>query len=311
MSTDSAATPGIPDDTGFWQNLIRRIKHPIAVVHEGALIYHNTGDDPRTLPDSSPFRAILGEIAGDEPLPDMIEMPSQNGRIATVQRFSYKDRDYILLSSDEHGAGEAIARCDTRMREIAHRAKNSISTIMSLLTLQESSISSEEGKDALRKSRERAHAIMKTYESLSVSGKMDALRLDVLLRPIAAELASAYAAAGMPASLDFELAELTIPAAKAIPVTLIANELVTNALKHAFGGMSGGRISMALASDGTRISLTVSDNGKGFPEGFAPSKAPTLGFSIVHALAAQVRGTLEVLPAKGASIRLSFDANNA
>lgn len=304
-------TSRVSDDIGFWQNLVRRIAHPIAIVHEGAVIYHNTGDDPLTLPESSPFSAILSQLRGSAPLPDFMELPPHSGRIAAVQRFSYKNRDYILLSAHARGTDEALTRCDTRMREITHRAKNSISTIMSLLTLQESSISSEEGKAALRKSRERAHAIMKIYESLSVSGKMDTLRIDAILRPIVTELAAAYSAAGTTAAIDLDLAELSIPATKAVPVALIANELVTNALKHAFREMEDGRISVSLAAEGTLISLIVSDNGTGFPEEFVPSKAPTLGFSIVHALASQIGGTLRIVPGKGASVALSFSANNA
>jgi two-component sensor histidine kinase len=94
------------------------------------------------------------------------------------------------------------------------------------------------------------------------------------------------------------------PISVAVPVGLIINELLSNALKHAFSGRGEGKIEVSLAtSEGGRINLAVSDDGVGPPPGFDINESKTLGLRLVKILAEdQLQGTLEVTSDGGATL---------
>jgi two-component sensor histidine kinase len=100
-----------------------------------------------------------------------------------------------------------------------------------------------------------------------------------------------------------------LPISTAVPVGLIINELLSNALKHAFEGMGEGKIEVSLAaSEGGKINLAVSDDGVGLPPGFDIDKSKTLGLRLVKILAEdQLQGTLEVTSDGGATFNIEFD----
>ncbi len=92
-----------------------------------------------------------------------------------------------------------------------------------------------------------------------------------------------------------------------IPLGLIVNELVSNALKYAFGEKDTGRIDISLRKLwGDRYCLTVSDDGIGLPEGFDPLKCSSLGFSLVSSLCKQLHGSLTLNCAGGAECQVTF-----
>jgi two-component sensor histidine kinase len=99
------------------------------------------------------------------------------------------------------------------------------------------------------------------------------------------------------------------PISVAVPVGLIINELLSNALKHAFEGRGEGKIEVSLAaSEGGRVNLTVSDDGVGLPPGFDINTSKTLGLRLVKILTEdQLQGTLEVTSDGGATFKMQFD----
>jgi len=99
------------------------------------------------------------------------------------------------------------------------------------------------------------------------------------------------------------------PIAVAVPVGLVINELLSNALKHAFEGRDEGKIEVILtASESGMINLRVSDDGVGLPPGFDINKSKTLGLRLVKIITEdQLRGTLEVTGEEGATFNIEFD----
>jgi len=86
-----------------------------------------------------------------------------------------------------------------------------------------------------------------------------------------------------------------LPIDAAIPCGLIVNELISNALKHAFPGHRGGRILVSFAQEaGSQAVLTVEDNGVGLPEDFSFERSETLGVQLVSMLAGQLGGRVRV-----------------
>ena len=94
---------------------------------------------------------------------------------------------------------------------------------------------------------------------------------------------------------------------KAIPCGLIVNELVSNALKHAFPNGGKGRIQISLEPvEQGQFVLKVRDNGRGFPKDFEPHKAQSLGLQMVHLLADQLGGSVEIVSREGAAVDVAF-----
>ena len=93
----------------------------------------------------------------------------------------------------------------------------------------------------------------------------------------------------------------------AIPVGLIANELITNSLKYAFPGRDAGEVALELrkATEG-RYTLIVRDNGVGMPKGFSFAKANSLGLRLVRILIQQIRGEIEYSNGTGSEFRIHF-----
>jgi two-component sensor histidine kinase len=98
----------------------------------------------------------------------------------------------------------------------------------------------------------------------------------------------------------------------AIPVGLIANELLTNCLKHAFVGREKGLVRIGLSvHDSQRIELTIADDGCGLPAEFAPEKSASLGLRLVKILSDQIKGQLQWKSAGGATFILTFRDHTA
>ncbi len=107
--------------------------------------------------------------------------------------------------------------------------------------------------------------------------------------------------------LDLDIQRSSLSIDEAIPCGLIINELVSNALQHAFPDNRGGTIGVSLRPTGEgRYLLAVRDNGKGFPGGFDIRKTDSLGLQLVNMLAEQLGGVPEIQSAGGTEIRISF-----
>ena len=105
-------------------------------------------------------------------------------------------------------------------------------------------------------------------------------------------------------ALDVDCVMLDIE--KAIPCGMIVNELVTNAIEHAFPRGREGTVTVTFQRADQQYVLSVGDNGAGLPEGFAPSKSASLGLRVVELLAKQLGGTLSVSDKQGAVFSIKF-----
>ena len=106
--------------------------------------------------------------------------------------------------------------------------------------------------------------------------------------------------------LALDIGGVTLPVDKAIPCGLMVNELIINAIKHAFPADAPGRVSVSMSSDGGTVTLVVEDDGIGLPAGFDVWAATTLGLQLVCTLAEQLEATLVMREGPGARFQVSF-----
>ncbi len=189
------------------------------------------------------------------------------------------------------------------LQEIHHRVKNNLQVISSLINMQVRRLEDEASREALVECQSRVYTIALIHETLYESHDYCEMPFSDYVRSLAS---SVFHLAGSPSSisLQLELAPVSLPVDRAIPCGLILNELIVNALKHAFPDGRRGTIRVELRDLGaSRVALCVCDDGIGVRD--APSGGE-LGLQLVHTLAQQIHADLSVKHAAGTAVELEF-----
>jgi two-component sensor histidine kinase len=154
----------------------------------------------------------------------------------------------ILMQSrrTEQKLEKAYEEKETLFRELQHRVKNSISVISGLVNLEASRVGDPRMTQVLDGLQGRISAIASLYEQLFHSGQAGRVELDRYLEEVAKTVFSGQAASERGIALDLALESATIDAKRAVPLGIIATELLTDSLKYAFTGNRGGNVRMTL-----------------------------------------------------------------
>jgi len=213
------------------------------------------------------------------------------------------------LRDDERVAG-SLREKEVLLKEVHHRVKNNLQIIYSLFSLQSRVTANPEVAEILRSSQNRIRTMSLIHEKLYKSGDFARIDLSDYVRTFAGELYNAYAGSGMRISLRVDADPISVELSTAIPCGLIVNELVSNALKHAFppGKHTLGEILISLRKlPGETVELSVCDNGVGMPAGVNFKMADTLGLKLVGILGEeQLKGELELKCGEGTTVVLRF-----
>jgi len=226
--------------------------------------------------------------------------PSQNDQIKAAIEIALEkkavERDMARVMAGLRS--QAVDR-ELQLKESHHRIKSNLNMICGLLALQTMRSENGNAADALRAVRSRVLSVAKIHEALSSSRHLDSINARDYFCSLADAMRRSYA---VPESLTLELEcqDLELEPDKAMPMGLICTELLTNALRHAFPGGHAGRVRIVLGKAPGVYELRVSDDGVGLPPGLDVRNSGTLGLELVHGLAAQVGGSVQLLPGPGA-----------
>jgi PAS domain S-box-containing protein len=206
----------------------------------------------------------------------------------------------------------ALREKDILLAEVHHRVKNNLQIIISLLDLQASRIDDARLVDLLRESQSRLRSMALIHQTLYESNDFAAVDFARFLNALVPMLASSYAADPGRVVVVIDAEAVKLPINLAIPCGLVVNELIANALKHAFPGERRGEIRVSLArAEPDRVTLTVSDDGVGMPDTVDPAIAETLGLQLVTLLAEQIGATLTIERGAPTSFTLSIPVGGA
>jgi chemotaxis protein methyltransferase CheR len=189
----------------------------------------------------------------------------------------------------EHAA--AHERISMLLQELTHRVKNSLQFIASMVMIEARSLERSEGKAALARVSRRILALGQLYSKLSEEGTFEAVDSATYLNGLCRDLiASVYKDGETFIMLKTDIESELLPTDRAIPIGLIVNELVTNAVKYGFPGGAQGTVTVTLKRVSEELRLTVADDGQGFD----PRRTDSgLGGRLVHAFAQQLGGQVE------------------
>ncbi|MFZ5426002.1 MAG: sensor histidine kinase [Thermodesulfobacteriota bacterium] len=211
----------------------------------------------------------------------------------------------------ENALRGSLAEKEVLLKEIHHRVKNNLQIVSSLLSLQALRFEGETAS-AFQDSQSRVRAMALVHEKLYRTKDLSRIDFRAYLEELTGFLVQAYSPRGTSVSVSIQCGELFLGVDTAIPCGLILNELVTNALKHAFRGLHAGSITISAAIEGEYVRLTVHDDGRSLPAGFDIEKLDSLGLQLVSNLARQTKGTLTVeTRPNGKTFALVFPAETA
>ena len=192
----------------------------------------------------------------------------------------------------------ALMTKDATIREIHHRVKNNLQTVAALLRLQARRVGAPQARAALEESVRRVASIALVHETLS-QGSDEAVAFDEIVDRIssmATEVAAAESQVRLRRSGSFGV----LPAEVATPLVMILNELLQNAVEHAYGPGQSGEVVLTVNRENGELKVTVADEGRGLPEAFRIENSQRLGLQIVRTLATgELRGTIDLRPRDG------------
>jgi PAS domain S-box-containing protein len=201
----------------------------------------------------------------------------------------------------------ALKEKEILLGEVHHRVKNNLQIIHSLLYLQASKIKDDSLSMLLKESQNRIKSMALIHQTLYESNDFARVDFGLFMDTLAPTLVASYAADPGRITLDIDTGEVSVPISAAIPCGLIVNELISNALKHAFPGGRSGRISVNLRHQHDRsIELSVGDDGVGLPASFEGGQSKTLGHQLVWLLADQLGAEISFTRADPTEFRLRF-----
>jgi PAS domain S-box-containing protein len=205
----------------------------------------------------------------------------------------------------------ALTEKTVLLKEIHHRVKNNLQVISSLLNLQSSGITDTRMRELFTESQNRIRSMALVHEQLYRARDLSSIDCAEYLKNLATNLFRSYGGETRGIQLRVEATGMTVGVDAAIPCGLIVNELVSNALKHGFASRSGNgtppEVTVRFARrEGETLELSVSDNGRGFPEDLDFRSAGSLGLQLVNVLAEQLEGSVSLDRSCGTQFAVRF-----
>ncbi len=282
--------------------------------------------------EGRPWRSLRGSARGAETpialgeavllssdLVGTFQIDRPDGSTAIVEAFSNEILDdgdspaFRLVALVDIGARDSeklqqfqlqMREKDTRLLEIQHRVKNNLQMITALVRVEARKAQGRLDVTPFNRLAGRINSIQLVYKLLSEAGKDDEVDLGVYLSEIASSIMHSSAVEGIRLSLKVDSFPVSVNVA--LPTGMVVNEVLTNALKHAFVDRDGGTITLQSLIEGKRCCVIVSDDGVGLPPGVSWPKQGKLGALIVQSLRQNANADISVVSKPGAGLTVTI-----
>lgn len=291
------------------------------------------------------FERLTGQLAASligEPWDRLPGIASEPEKLPKLGKAITEDRDHIgaftiehdgaatavdawsNIIEDDHGASvfrlvalvergpserpqdleQRIQEKDTQLQELQHRVKNNLQMITALIRVEARGVTDKSTGERFDRLAGRIEALGLLYRALTETTASDTVDLGIYLSEIASAVMRAHAVEGIHLNLQVDTWPVSIDVA--MPAGLVVNELLTNALKHAFAGRPGGTITLHSLVDDLGCRVVVADDGVGLPEGASWPKPGKLSALIVRSLLQNARASIEVASTPGAGMSVTI-----
>jgi two-component sensor histidine kinase len=312
--------------------VISRMKAPERIVYANPEFEKLSGQSAAALIDQ-PWRVLNGRVHGEETSRELgaaivestdfvatckLERGDQQFSIVDVYSNVIEDDDgkpcyrlAALVDVGAHGEGReelerAVRERDTLLQEVQHRVKNNLQMITALMRMEARNARGRMDTAPFERLAGRIESIQQLYALLADRGASDEVDLGAYLSKVASSVFTSHAVEGV--RLDLKVDAYPVSVNVAMPAGLVVNELMTNALKHAFAGRDSGEITLNSLSDGDGCRVVIADNGIGLPDGVEWPERGKLSALIVQSLRenAKARVEIESRPGEGTRTTIVF-----
>jgi two-component system, sensor histidine kinase PdtaS len=189
--------------------------------------------------------------------------------------------------------------------EIHHRVKNNLQVISSLLSLQERNITDETAKAAILEGKERVQSMGLIHKMLYQQNNFSGINMSEYIEKLISGLLDSFGKKSEEFTLNYDIKGINLDVDTAIPLGLIINELVVNALKHAYSITKEPKINVNLKEINSQLVLQVEDNGTGVVADVQSSES--FGMKLVNSLSRQLRGTIDIEQKDGLCFKIAIN----
>ena len=223
-----------------------------------------------------------------------------------VKGIVVNSHDITARRQAEEKIKASLREKETLLKEIHHRVKNNLQVISSLLSLQSRYIEDKKLLEIFRESENRVRTMALVHKMLYQSEDLSAVGFDSFIGNLVGVILQSYRTDSSAVKVNVDVHDIRLDIAAAIPFGLILNELISNALKHAFPGDAKGEISLSMRVEGDRVVTRFQDSGVGFPETLDFRNTKSLGLQLVNILVGQLKGTIELAVDGGTAFTITF-----
>jgi PAS domain S-box-containing protein len=188
---------------------------------------------------------------------------------------------------------QSLKEKEVLLREVHHRVKNNMQVISSILNLQSSYVSDEYTLSLLKESQNRIKTMAYIHESLYQNKSFTSVNFSEYVHTLVNNIVQSYAYNSEKIKLALNIEKVTLSLDSSIPAGLIINEIITNAIKHAFPGTRQGLITFTLRTENNFVFLELKDDGVGFAPGVDFENSHSLGLQLVNTLIEQIEAELK------------------
>ncbi|HEX4159672.1 MAG TPA: histidine kinase dimerization/phosphoacceptor domain -containing protein [Rhizomicrobium sp.] len=246
---------------------------------------------------------VTGEGGQDESV-DAYSNVIQNENGVPAYRFAALVKVSLHRQEEPEELQKRIREKDALLLEIQHRVKNNLQMITALMRMEARNADGLIDTAPFQRLAGRIEALKILYSLLDPSDEAGEVDLGVYLSDVAAAALHAHAVEGV--RLELKVDAYPVSVNVAMPAGLVVNELLTNALKHAFVGRPGGTITLESVSDGNGCRVTIADNGVGLPEGLEWPRRGKLSALIVQSLRENAKAQVQVTSVAGQGMRVTL-----
>jgi two-component sensor histidine kinase len=212
-----------------------------------------------------------------------------------------RDKNQLIDDKDK-----LLSEKDLLLKEVNHRVKNNLQIVMNLLQSQSVYMANDSAQQAILESQNRVRSIALIHDQLYKTEHTTEINLTAYIKELIYSLNGSLNRKTNNIRLRWEIDNISIDVSQAIPVGIILNEMVTNALKYAFPENEMGTITILVKQTGDYIEMQISDNGVGLPADFDFDSTNTLGITLLKGLTGQLKGTFSVENNNGLTISVKF-----
>jgi len=199
-----------------------------------------------------------------------------------------------------------IAEKEWLVREVHHRVKNNLQVVVSLLSFQSRYLTDEAARDAIVNSQNRVRSMSIIHQQLYQDETLKYVNVRKYIQVLIAYLRDVLNPK-TPVRFETAILDCEMDVADVVPIGLILNEAITNAVKYAFVNRQRGTISISLTKDGQGYYvLIIADDGVGLPEGFSPELSNTLGFNLMKTMSEELHAGCTIRQENGLQLQYWF-----